>query len=93
MYVCTRDANREISKLAIPGFFFPVTRDFLKFVPQFLGVFGIVYSPLQNILKNPNKGVDFNKDLNTSLIKSELKALILRFAKCPEIKFYIIGPR
>ena len=43
-----------------------------------------MYSPLQNFLKNPNKGVDFNKDLNTSLIKSELMVLILRFGKGPE---------
>ena len=32
-----------------------------------------------------NKGFDFDKDLDMTLIKSELKALILRFAKGPEI--------
>ena len=48
-----------------------------------------VYSPLLNFLKNPNKESDFDKDLDTTSIKSELKALILRFAKGPEKKFYI----
>ena len=43
-----------------------------------------VYSTLLNFLKNPNKKSDFGKDLHTTLIKSELKALILRFAKGPE---------
>ena len=38
----------------------------------------IVHSSLLNFLKNPN---DSDKDLDTSLIKSELKALKLRFAK------------
>ena len=38
-------------------------------------------SPLINFLKNSNKESDFDKDLDTTLIKSELKALILRIAK------------
>ena len=43
-----------------------------------------VYSPLLNFLENPNKESDFDKDLNTTLIKSELKALSLRLVKVPE---------
>ena len=39
-----------------------------------------VYSPLLNFLKNPYK----KSDLDTDSIKSELKALILRFVKGPE---------
>ena len=34
---------------------------------------GTVYSTLLNVCKNPNKESDFNKDLDTTLIKSELK--------------------
>ena len=44
-----------------------------------------VYSSLLNFLKNPNKETDFDKNLDTTLIKSKLKALILRFAKGPEV--------
>ena len=51
-----------------------------------------VYSPLLNFLKNPNKEPDFDKDLDTILKKSELKALILRFTKGPKKKFYITRP-
>ena len=40
-------------------------------------------------LKNPNKESDVDKNLDTTLIKSELKALILRFAKGPVKKFFI----
>ena len=43
-----------------------------------------MYSPLFNFLKSPNKEFDFDKDLDTTLIKYELNALILRFAKGPE---------
>ena len=41
------------------------------------------YSLLLNFLKNPNKETDFDKDLDLTLIKSELKAInsIPRFAK------------
>ena len=52
-----------------------------------------VYSPPLNFLKNLNKEPDFDKDSYTTLIKSELNALILCFAKGPEIKFYITCPR
>ena len=52
-----------------------------------------VCSALLNFLKNPNKRSDFDKDLDTTLIQSELKVLILRFAKGPEKNFYITGPR
>ena len=45
-----------------------------------------MYLPLPTFLRNPNKEFDFDKDLNTTLIKSQLKALILRFAKFPEKK-------
>ena len=45
----------------------------------------IVYSPLLNFLKNSNKGSDFDKDLDMTLIKSELKALILCFSKDHEV--------
>ena len=48
-----------------------------------------VYSSLLNFLKNPDKEFGFDKDLDTTLIKSKLKALILRFAKGPEKKFSI----
>ena len=52
-----------------------------------------MYSSLQHFLKNPNKEWDFDKDLDMTLIKSELKALILYFAKGPEEqKFYITQP-
>ena len=37
----------------------------------------IVYSHLQNFLKNQYKESDFDKDLDVTLIKFELKALIL----------------
>ena len=47
-----------------------------------------VYSPLLNFHKTPNKESDFDKDLDTILIKSKLKALILRFAKGPEKSLY-----
>ena len=40
-----------------------------------------VHSPLLNFPKNPIKNSVFYKDLDTTLIKSELKALILRFAR------------
>ena len=40
-----------------------------------------VYSPLLNFRKNPNKESDFDKDLYTILIKSELATLILHFAE------------
>ena len=40
-----------------------------------------VYSPLLNILENSNKESDFDKDLDTTLIKSRLKVFILSFAK------------
>ena len=43
-----------------------------------------VYSFLLNFLKNPNKESEFGKGLDTTLIKSELKALILCFAKGPD---------
>ena len=43
-----------------------------------------MYSTLLNFLKNQNKEFDFDEDLDTPLIKSELKALILRFVKGPE---------
>ena len=46
-----------------------------------------VYKPLLNFIKNPNKESDFDKDLDMTSMKSELKALILRFAKGPEKKF------
>ena len=52
-----------------------------------------MYSPLLNFLKNPNKKSDFDKDLDTTLIKSELKALILRFVKGPENKFHFTRRR
>ena len=42
-----------------------------------------VYSLLLNFLKNPNKESDFDRDLNLTLIKYELKALTLRFVKGP----------
>ena len=48
-----------------------------------------MYSPQLNFLKNPNKVSDFDKNLDTTLIKFELNALILRFAKGHEKKFYI----
>ena len=40
-----------------------------------------VYSSLLNFLKNPNKESDFDKDLHTTLIKSELNVLFRPFAK------------
>ena len=43
-----------------------------------------MYSSVLNFLKNPNKESDFDKDLDTNLIKSALKALIMRIAKGPE---------
>ena len=52
-----------------------------------------VYTPQLNFLKNPNKECEFDKDLDVTLIKSELKALILSFAKGLENKFYITRPR
>ena len=52
-----------------------------------------VYSPLLNFLKNPNKESDFDKDLDTTLIKPELKTLIQCFGKGPEKQFYITRPR
>ena len=52
-----------------------------------------MYSPLLNFLKNPNKESDFDEDLNMTLTKSKLKALIRRFTKGPEKKFYIIRNR
>ena len=42
-----------------------------------------MYSPLLNFLKNSNKETDFDRDLDRTLIKCELKALILQFAKGP----------
>ena len=48
-----------------------------------------MYSPLLNFLKDPNKESDFDKDLDTTLRKSELKALIPHFDKGPE-KNYIL---
>ena len=43
-----------------------------------------MHSPLLNFFKHSNIESDFDKDLDTILIKSELKALILQFAKDPE---------
>ena len=43
-----------------------------------------MYSLLLNFLKNASKEFDFDKDFDTTLIKSELKSLILRFVKGPE---------
>ena len=40
-----------------------------------------VYSPVLNFPKNSNKECDFDKDLNTTLIKNEFNSLILRYAK------------
>ena len=51
----------------------------------------IVSSSLLNFLKNPNKGSDFDKDLDTTL-KFELKALIQRFAKGSGFGNYRIIP-
>ena len=47
-----------------------------------------VYSSLLNIIKNPYKWSDIDKDLDTTLIKSELKALILCFIKGPKKILY-----
>ena len=53
-----------------------------------------MYSSLLNFLKNLHKESAFDKDLDTTLIKSGLKALILRFAKVAEKKkFYITRTR
>ena len=52
-----------------------------------------VHSPLINFLKNVNKDSDFDKYLDTTLINFQLMALILRFAKGPEKKFYVTRSR
>ena len=46
-----------------------------------------VYSPLLNFLKIQIK-INLDSDLNTTLIKSDLKALILRFTKGPKKILY-----
>ena len=66
-----------------------LAKDFYKSLRKRIEEKRTVYSPLINFPKNPNKESDFDKDLDTTLIKSELKALSLRFVKSPEKKFYI----
>ena len=43
-----------------------------------------MYSSLLNFLKNPNKEFDFDKDLNTTVIKSELKGINPAFCISPK---------
>ena len=100
----SRDGNREIPKHVIAtfsGFTNPEIRaincslaeDLYKSLRKSIKERRTVSSPLLNFLNNPNKESNFDKDLETTLIKSELKALILRFAKCPEKKNLFTRPR
>ena len=57
-----------------------LAKDFYKSLCKIIEERRTVYSPLLNFLKNPNKESDFDKDLNSTLIKSELMALILHYA-------------
>ena len=61
---------------------FKLAKDLYKSLHKRIEERRIVY--LQNFIKNPNKESDFD----TALIKSELKALNLRFAKVPEKILY-----
>ena len=55
-------------------------KDFYKSLCKIMEERRIVYSAKLNFLKNPNKESDFDKDFDTTLIKFELKALILLYA-------------
>ena len=55
-----------------------LAEDFCKSLRKRIDKRRAVYSALLNFLKNPNEESDFDKGLDTTLIKSELKALILR---------------
>ena len=52
----------------------PLAKDFYKSLRKRPAVRRTMYSPLLNFLKNPNKEPDFDKDLDTILIKAELEA-------------------
>ena len=66
-----------------------VAKDFYKLLSKRIDACITVYSTLLNFFKNPNKESDFDEDVDTILIKFELKVFILHFAKSLEKKFCI----
>lgn len=81
MTLCKADAALAFMVKEISAINCDLSKDLNRSLRKRIEERRTVYATLSNFLKNPNKKSDFDNQLDMILIKTELKLLILRFAK------------